>query len=290
MTVTTTFRMRRLVAVALVALLLAACNFRGPNPTAAILNATTGPFTTATLTVAARSDFGGGTIYYPTNVAGPFAVIAVSPGFTERQAELQDWGPRLASHGFVTIIFDTLSPFDFPSARSTQQRAALSYVVSQSNTASSPIAGLVDGARRGVMGHSMGGGASVISANADPTLKASVGLAPFFDNGTSFPNITVPSMFVACQSDPLAPPAQHASPAYDSIPATTRKSYIQVAGSGDHFCADKPTGANGEVGRFIVSWFKRMLDGDTRYDPWVCGASRPVVDANLNEVRSSCPS
>jgi dienelactone hydrolase len=284
---TTTFRMRRLVAVALAALLLAACNFRGPSPTAAILNANTGPFTTATLAVPASSAFGAATIYYPTNVAGPFAVIAVSPGFLEQASDVDDWGPRLASHGFVTIIFDTLSLQDFPAARSTQQRAALNYVITQSNTASSPIAGLVDGARRGVMGHSMGGGASLISANADPTILASVGLAPF-NFGSSFPNITVPTMIVACENDSIADVDTHASPMYNSIPATTRKSYISVANQ-DHFCANAPTGANGEVGRFVVAWFKRMLDTDTRYDPWVCGASKPVVDANLNEVRSSCP-
>jgi predicted dienelactone hydrolase len=287
MTVTTKFRMRRLFAVAVAALLIASCDFRGPEPTAALLNANAGPFTSATLAVPTSAGFGGGTIYYPTNVAGPFAVVSVSPGFTETAADLAGWGPRLASHGFVTIIFNTSDTGEFPAARSTEQRQALNYVISQSNNASSPIAGLVDGNRRGVMGHSMGGGASLISANADPTIRAAVGLAPF-NFGSSFPNITVPTMIVACQNDSVAPVTQHASPMYNSIPATTRKSYISVANQ-NHFCANAPTGANGEVGRFVVAWMKRMLDSDTRYDPWVCGASKPAVDANLNEVRSSCP-
>jgi dienelactone hydrolase len=288
MTTTTNVRMRRLLAVAVAALLIAACDFRGPTPTTAILDANTGPFTTATLAVPTSAGFGGGTIYYPTNVQGPFAAISVSPGFTETGAALANWGPRLASHGFVTIIFNTVNPnSDLPAQRSQQQLQALDYVIAQSNNASSPIAGLVDGNRRGVMGHSMGGGASLISAENDPTLRASVGLAPF-NFGSSFPDITVPTMIVACQADNVADVDQHASPMYNSIPATTRKSYISVTG-GNHFCANNPTGGNNEVGRFVVAWFKRMLDSDTRYDPWVCGASKPVADANLNEVRSSCP-
>ncbi len=288
MTVTTNVRMRRLVAVALAALLIAACDFRGPDPTAAILNANSGPFTTATVAVPTSAGFGGGTIYYPTNVAGPFAAISVSPGFTETASDVAGWGPRLASHGFVTIIFNTVNPnSDLPAQRSQQQRQALDYVVAQGNNTSSPISGLVDGNRRAVMGHSMGGGASLISADADPTLRAAVPLAPF-NTSSSFPNITVPTMIVACQNDNIAPVNTHASPMYNSIPTTTRKSYISVTG-GNHFCANAPTGANGEVGRFVVAWMKRMLDSDTRYDPWVCGASKPAVDANLNEVRSTCP-
>lgn len=285
-TITTNVRMRRLVAVAVAALLIAACDFRGPNPTDAILNASTGPFTTATLTVPTSAGFGGGIIYYPTNTPGPFAMISVSPGFTENGSAVANWGPRLASHGFVTIIIDTVDPNSLsPADRSTQQLQALDYVAAQGDNASSPIAGLVDGNRRGVMGHSMGGGASLISAQNDPTLMAAVGLAPF-NFGSSFPNITVPTMIVACQNDGVADPDVHALPMYDSIPASTRKSYIEDTG-GNHFCANTPTGASGEDGRFVVAWFKRMLDSDTRYNPWVCGASKPAVDANLDEVHIS---
>src|SRR5262245_24406776 len=204
-TITTNVRMRRLFAVAVAALLIAACDFRGPTPTDAILNANAGPFTTATLTVPSSvPGFGGGVIYYPTNTTGPFAEISVSPGFTEAGSAVQNWGPRLASHGFVTIIIDTVDPNSLsPGDRSTQQLQALDYVVAQSNTASSPIAGLVDGNRRGVMGHSMGGGASLISAQNNPSLRAAVGLAPW-NTSASFPNITVPTMIVACQNDNVA--------------------------------------------------------------------------------------
>jgi triacylglycerol lipase len=277
---------RRLAAVFLVALVIAACDIKGPDPTDAILTANSGPFGVGTVAVPSSAGFGGGTIYYPTGVDGPFAVISVAPGFTETASSL-DWGPRLASHGFVTIAFNTSNTMELPAARSTEQIQALNYAISQSNNASSPIAGLVDPNRRGVMGHSMGGGGTLISEQNDPSLRTGMPLAPW-NTSTNFSNVTVPTLVFACQNDNIAPVNQHASPMYNSIPASTNKSYISIAGQ-NHFCANAASGGSGQVGKFAVAWFKKFLDGDTRYDPWVCGASKPVISSAINDVRSTCP-
>lgn len=280
--------MRRLAIGFVLALVLAACDWRGPEPTEQSVASPTGPFTVATTAVPSSAGFGGGTIYYPTNTSeGPFAVISISPGFLGNQSSIGGWGPRLASNGFVVITINTTNGFILPDQRSTEQRQALTYVINQSNTPSSPIAGKVDPNRKGVAGHSMGGGASLISANADPTIRAAMPLAPW-NGSASFPNVRVPTLIWACQSDSIAPVASHASPMYNSIPATTKKEYISVAG-GDHFCANDPNGSSQNVGKYGVAFFKEFLDTDSRYDRWVCGASRPTVGAVLNEVRSNCP-
>src|SRR5262249_7664034 len=74
---------------------------RGPAPTLASIQATTGPFATSTTTVASSATsgkFGGGTIYFPTDTSqGTFGAIAIVPGFTERQSAISWLGPRLAS-------------------------------------------------------------------------------------------------------------------------------------------------------------------------------------------------
>ncbi|HEY3140082.1 MAG TPA: hypothetical protein VGJ86_03085 [Acidimicrobiales bacterium] len=283
------FPMRRL-AIGLVfvfAAVLGACDWRGPTPTEQLLTASTGPFAVSTLAVPTSAGFGGGTIYYPSTTPGPFAVVSLSPGFTESQSAIAGWGPRLASHGFVTIIINTSNPFIDPSQRSTEQRQALTYVVTQGQTSGSPIFGKVDGQRRGVGGHSMGGGASLISAQADPTIRAVMPMAPW-NSSASFPGITSPTLILACQNDGIAPVGSHASPMYNSIPASTKKEYISVAG-GDHSCANAPTGGGSAVGKFGVAFLKRFLDNDGRYDPWTCGASKPVAGGSLSEVRSTCP-
>jgi len=279
--------MRRLAIGFVLALVLAACDWRGPAPTEQSVAAATGPFTVGTIAVPTSAGFGGGTIYYPSNNAGPFAVISIAPGFLEDQTAIAGWGPRLASNGFVVITFNTTNNLIQPDQRSQEQRQALTYVINQSNNASSPIAGKVDPNRKGVAGHSMGGGATLISANADPSIRAAMPLAPW-NGSANFPNLRVPTLIWACQADNIAPVASHASPMYNSIPATTKKAYVSVAG-GNHFCANDPNGFSQNIGKYGVSFFKKFLDTDTRYDPWVCGASRPTAGAVLNEVRSTCP-
>ena len=187
----------------------------------------------------------------------------------------------------MVITINTTSLLADPNQRSTEQRQALNYLVNQSNTASSPIFGLVDGNRTGVAGHSMGGGASLISAQADPTIDAAMPLAPW-NIGTNFQGITSPTLVLACQADTVAAPNSMASPMYNSIPATTKKMYISVT-NGAHNCANTPTGGDNAVGKYGVAFFKRWLDADTRYNPWMCGASAPTAGGSLNEVRSSCP-
>ena len=280
--------MRRLAIGFVLALVLAACDFRGPAPTEQSVASAAGPFSVGTVDVPTSAGFGGGTIYYPSNTSeGPFAVISISPGFLENAGAVSGWGPRLASNGFVVVIINTTSGLILPDQRSQEQRQALTYVINQSNTPSSPIAGKVDPNRKGVAGHSMGGGATLISANADPSIRAAMPMAPW-NGSASFPNVRVPTLIWACQSDTIAPVGSHASPMYNSIPATTKKEYISVAG-GSHFCANNPTDLNQSVGKYGVSFFKEFLDTDTRYDPWVCGASRPTAGSVLNEVRSTCP-
>src|SRR3712207_2127310 len=58
---------------------------RGPDPTVASIEASTGPFAVGQTEVPARSvrGFGGGTIYYPTDDrVGTFGAVAIAPGFT----------------------------------------------------------------------------------------------------------------------------------------------------------------------------------------------------------------
>src|SRR5262245_21232301 len=121
MITTRKFPIRRLAAVFLVALVFAACDIKGPNPTDEILTASSGPFGVGQLAVPTSAGFGGGTIFYRTGVDGPCAVISVVPGFTETASALAGWGPRLASHGFVAILINTCNTSELPAARSTEQ-------------------------------------------------------------------------------------------------------------------------------------------------------------------------
>ncbi len=257
---------------------LTACEYRrGPDPTRASLEATAGPFAITSVTVPAGNGFGGGTIYYPTDTTpGRYGGVAVVPGYTALQSSISWYGPRVASQGFVVITIDTNTTTDPPNSRGTQLLAALDYL-----TTTSPVADRVDKARLAVMGWSMGGGGTLFASKSRPSLKAAIPLAPF-SGQLSFPTVTVPTLFIACQSDTIAPVASYAKPLYASLPATNKKAYVEIAG-GSHYCVTTP---NTSIARSVIAWLKRFVDGDTRYDPFLCP---PIADPAESDHQSTCP-
>ncbi|MEU7527028.1 alpha/beta hydrolase [Saccharothrix sp. NPDC042600] len=254
---------------------------RGPAPTKQSVEAPQGPFATATATVSAAQaggKFGGGTIHYPTSTAeGRFGAVAISPGFLGSQATVAWYGPRLASHGFVVIVIDTNAVFDLPDARGDQLLAALDHL-----TTASPVRDRVDAARLAVMGHSMGGGGSLEAAKDRPTLRAAIPLAGW-NLTNNWSGNRVPTLVVGAQSDFIAPVGQHSEPFYASLPATTDKAYLEIRGA-DHFVVNFP---HTTIARFAISWLKRFVDDDTRYEQFLCPP--PAPDATISEYRDTCP-
>ncbi|MBL7261494.1 poly(ethylene terephthalate) hydrolase family protein [Paractinoplanes lichenicola] len=252
---------------------------RGPAPTTSSIEAARGSFATATTTVArsAVSGFGGGTIYYPTSTAeGTFGAVAISPGFTASQSSVSWLGPRLASQGFVVITIDTLSTLDQPASRGTQLLAALDYL-----TRTSSVRTRIDASRLGVMGHSMGGGGSLSASVSRPALQAAIPLTPW--HGTkSWTSDRVPTLIIGAENDTVAPVSSHSEPFYTSLPAASDKAYLEL----NNASHSAPTSTNVTVAKYSISWLKRFIDDDTRYDQFLC--PNPSGTA-IQEYRSTCP-
>jgi pimeloyl-ACP methyl ester carboxylesterase len=135
----------------------------------------------------------------------------------------------------------------------------------------------------------MGGGGALRAGVIRPSLKAVIGAAPWNDQ-PDFSTLTVPTLIVACQNDSIAPVAQHASPIYDSIPRTVPSEYIEIAGE-DHFCVTTNNTNVAErtaIARQVISFLKRYVDSDTRYDTFLCPA--PAVGGVISDSRSTCAS
>ncbi|MBL4795463.1 MAG: hypothetical protein JKY24_08195, partial [Pseudomonadales bacterium] len=116
---------------------------RGPNPSASLLEAESGPFAVEELVVpsSAVDGFRGGRIFYPTNTTGTMGGIAVVSGFIFPMSTIKWWGPLLASHGFVVFTLETNSPFDFPNSRASQLDAALDHLLAENGSSDSPFSG-----------------------------------------------------------------------------------------------------------------------------------------------------
>ncbi|MFG1612428.1 alpha/beta hydrolase family protein [Nonomuraea wenchangensis] len=254
---------------------------RGPNPTDSLLEASRGPFATAQQSVSSLSvsGFGGGVIYYPTDTSqGTFGAIAISPGYTATWSSLAWLGPRIASHGFVVIGIETNTIYDQPASRGRQLLAALDYLTQRSSTT---IRNRIDSSRLAVAGHSMGGGGTLEAANDRPSLQAAVPIAPW-NLTKSWSGVRVPTMIIGGQADTIAPVATHSQPFYTSIPSSSEKAYLELAGASHFF----PQTTNTTMAKSMVAWLKRWVDDDTRYDPFLCLAPRGIA---ISEYRDTCP-
>jgi predicted dienelactone hydrolase len=253
---------------------------RGPAPTTASIEATTGPFAVAQTSVSRFfvSGFGGGTITYPTATnEGTFGAVAISPGYTASQSSIAWLGPRLASQGFVVFTIDTTTRYDQPSSRGDQLRAALAYLTQQSS-----VRDRIDPSRLAVMGHSMGGGGTLEAAKDDPALQAAIGLTPWNTDKT-WPEVQTPTLIIGAQNDSTASVTTHSKPFYESLPATLDKAYLELRGA-SHFAPNLP---NTTIARQSISWLKRFVDDDLRYDQFLCPA--PATSTTISEYRSTCP-
>jgi dienelactone hydrolase len=252
---------------------------RGPNPTAALLNADSGPFTTSSVSVSSLvSGFGGGTIYYPNDTSqGTFGAIAFAPGYTASSASYT-WMRRVASHGFVVFTINTDSRYDYPSSRATQLQNALNYLVSSSSSA---VRSRIDPNRLAVGGHSMGGGGALIAADRNPNLQAAVPLQPW-NTSTNFSGVDVPSLIVGAENDSIASVASHSRPFYNSIPAASEKALL-VVNAASHGLG---TTSDDTQALSSIAWYKRYIDNDTRYDQFLCPGPSGL---NVEQYLQTCP-
>ena len=254
----------------------------GPNPTSTLLNGN-GPFSVSSSSVSSWvSGFGGGTIYYPT-ASGQYGVIAVCPGYTGTSSSISWFARRLATHGFVTIAMNTNSRYDYPDSRATQLAAALNYLL---NSSSSTIRSRIRTADRGVAGHSMGGGGTLRASERDSNLKVGIPLTPWHTDKT-WGSLSVPQMIFGADGDTVAPASSHARTFYNSIPSSTKKAYA-LLNNASHFT---PNSTDERIGRYGVAFAKRFVDGDTRYEPFLCGAEHSTYATSwkFDTYLSTCP-
>ncbi|WP_432412578.1 T9SS type A sorting domain-containing protein [Rasiella sp. SM2506] len=227
-----------------------------------------GPFDVATLTEADGirngPDYAGATVYYPTNATPPYASIAIVPGFISEPSSVEEWGPFYASHGIVTIIIGTNSPFDFPEARAEALLDALETLRVENTRATSPLEGGLDTDKFAVSGWSMGGGGAQRAAVLDNSIKGVVALCPYLNNPSL--NHSSPVLIFSGENDPTAPPAQHANPHYNATPNTTDKLLFEIE-NGNHSVANTPNGANGLVGQIALSWLRLHVEENECYCP-----------------------
>ena len=256
--------------------------WRGPAPSQASITAASGPFATTSTTVSDFSTpgFGAATIYYPTTTTqGTFGGVAISPGYTAGRETVAWLGPRLASQGFVVIVFDTNSRYDQPSARGDQLLAALDYL-----TRTSAVRTRVDADRLAVVGHSMGGGGTLEAAKDRPSLRAAVPLTGWNTDKT-WPEVRTPTLVIGAENDSVAPVGSHSIPFYNSLTNAPERAYLEL-NNASHFA---PNSSNTAIAATTIAWLKRFVDTDTRYSQFICPGPSVSAFGDVSDYRNTCP-
>lgn len=230
-------------------------------------------------------EFSAATIYFPANKGEDFAGIAISPGFVESQENMSWWGNHLASHGFAVLTLDTNELRDDPSLRADALMAAVEVLRNEGSRMGGTLRGKILNDAMAIMGHSMGGGGTLIAANAHSAeLKAAIPFTPWRPDG-DFSAISIPTLIIAGEIDRIAPVADHALPHFESLSGGIPKMYLEIKG-GNHFIANTDTGedrlapnidVHDLVGGMAVAWLKLFVDGDESYRNLVFG-EMPVSD------------
>lgn len=114
------------------------------------------------------------TVYYPKN-AGAVGAMVFCPPFTATQSMFAAWGPWFASHGIICVTMNTTTVMDTVDQRINQQWAVVSKLKSSPTNKDGTQ---LDTNRVGVMGWSMGGGASWGNSGKHPNeVKMAISLA-----------------------------------------------------------------------------------------------------------------
>jgi dienelactone hydrolase len=190
-------------------------------------------------------------VYYPTFIAGEntpvatfpeFPVIVFGHGFAMGWDAYQNIWEHLVPQGYIMAFVRTEgSLIPAPSHGDFGQDLALvsTKMLALNSIASSPFNGKVK-QKSVIMGHSMGGGATMLAASNNTNIAGIVGLAPAETNPTAIGvcgNITVPALIFSGSSDGVTPPAEHHIPIYQGI-ASTCKSFVSITGGAHCYFAN----------------------------------------------------
>lgn len=224
-------------------------------------------------------EYADATLYFPANRGTDFGGVAIAPGFTEEQENIAWWGRHLASYGFAVLMLDTNNPRDNPQIRADALLAALDTIRGEGVRAGSPIRGKILDDSMAVMGHSMGGGGTLLLANQhSEQIKAAIPFTPWLPDA-DFGEVSVPTLVLAGEIDSIASVTTHAWPHYQSLPGGIPRMYVEIAG-GNHFIGNSTTEDEGLrpnidvhdlLGALGVAWLKYFVEGDEEYRELVYG-------------------
>lgn len=201
-------------------------------------------------------------IYYPAVTAGTdtdpmqgqFPVVVIGHGFAMPATAYANWWEHLVPLGFIVALPTTESSL-IPAPSHADFGLDLAFVAMQLQLAdadgSSPFFGHVL-QRAALMGHSMGGGATVLGASGNANISCAIGLAPAETDPSAIAaaaTVTAPVLFLQGTSDNVTPEEDNALAVFEAL-ASSCKLYARID-NGSH-CYFANTNFNCDFGEISV--------------------------------------
>jgi pimeloyl-ACP methyl ester carboxylesterase len=187
-------------------------------------------------------------VYYPALAAGEevpvapgqFPVLSFGHGFVMGVGSYTNFSEFLVPEGYIFVLSNTETGIS-PSHQDFG--LDLSYILNafeqENNDPGSLFFGTISD-MNAVMGHSMGGGSSMLAAAGDTIVKAVVNFAAANTTPSAIAaatSIEVPALLFSGSEDCVAPPAVHQEPMYDSL-ASSCRTWIDITGGGHCYFAN----------------------------------------------------
>lgn len=253
-------------------------------------------------------------IYYPgvsagNNVdvtTGSFPVVVLGHGFAMGVNVYNNWWEEFVPEGYIFVLPTTEGSL-FPAPDHQDFGLDLRFIASTMQTengnAASPFYQHVAD-RTGIMGHSMGGGATILGASGFSGVDCIVGLAPAETNPSAVSaasNVTAPALILSGEDDSVTPPNDHHIPIYNAL-GSSCKTYVTIA-DGSH-CYFANYNFNCAFGEMIPGSLSREDQLDLSYalilpffeyflkdscDEWNTFQSELAMQSNVESFSNDCP-
>lgn len=251
-------------------------------------------------------------IYYPgvsagDNVAtenGAFPIIVFGHGFAMQTGAYPNFWNEFVPDGYIMVFPTTEGSFLSPNHG--EFGADLQFLVNEmqaeNSNNSSPFFQHV-APRSAIMGHSMGGGATILGASGFSDVDCIVGLAPAETDPsaiTAAANVSAPALILSGSSDGVTPPDDHHIPIYNAL-GSSCKYFVSIEnGSHCHFASNTVTCTLGEIipgslpaedqrqvsYAVLHPWFDYFLQDEC--SSWNDFQTALVTETNLGTINSSC--
>ena len=189
-------------------------------------------------------------IYYPSTVAGDnvssasgsFPVIVFGHGFAMAWDAYQNIWEHYVPLGYI-LAFPRTEGSLIPSPSHSDFGLDLALVgqrMQAENSVSASVLYQHVAPNTAIMGHSMGGGATVLAAQNNSNIKTIVGLAPAETNPSAIAaasSVSIPAVIYSGTSDGVTPPADHHIPIYNGLNSTC-KTLVNILGGAHCYFAN----------------------------------------------------